>query len=198
MYGDQRRDLIEDQPLMLESSLTSHAAYPISKLGQESIALGFWHKHQIPSVVLRLFNTVGKNQLSWYGMVIPRFLHQALHNEDITVFGNGEQSRSFCDVRDTVHLINLLAENPASVGEIVNVGNNQEISINELAAMIKHASESQSSIVHIPFETAYHNDSILITARKPSLDKLMSLTSYTFQWDIERTIGDIILSKKTI
>lgn len=196
VYGDQHRELKETSPITMEGSTTSHAAYTISKLSQESIALAFWHKHQIPCIVLRFFNTVGKNQLSRYGMVIPRFIKQALQGENITVFGDGTQKRAFCDVRDSINLITLLANNPVSIGEVVNVGNNAEISINDLALLIKKITASQSSLTYTPFETAYDNDYMKITERKPSLDKLIKFTNYTYQWNIEKTIEDIVASKK--
>jgi len=196
VYGDQHRELKETSHITMEGSQTSHAAYAISKLSQESIALAFWHKHQLPCIVLRLFNTVGKNQLSRYGMVIPRFIKQALHHENITIFGDGTQKRAFCDVRDSVNLITLLANNPASIGEIVNVGNDVEISINDLAKLIKKVTASQSSLTYTPFEVAYHNDYMKITERKPSIEKLIGLTNYTYQWNIEKTIEDIVESKK--
>lgn len=196
VYGNQHIALSETSPLILEGSLTSHAAYAISKLAQESIALAFWHKYEVPCIVLRIFNTVGRNQRGRYGMVIPRLINQALANEDITVFGDGTQRRAFCNVKDSVNLINLLAENPHSIGQIVNVGNAEELNINTLAQLIKQISASPSSIVHIPFEEVYKNDVMTITERRPDLTKLISLTHYTHQWAIEKTLSDIISYKK--
>lgn len=191
VYGSQHKAMSEHTPLIVESSVTSHASYVISKLSDESIGLAFWHKHQIPTIILRIFNTVGRNQLSRYGMVVPRLIKQALNNEPITVFGNGKQKRSFCNVEDSVHLIDLLANNPACVGEIVNVGYNEDLTINQLARKVKRICSSQSSIVHIPFNEVYHNDFIYIAERKPDISKLMSLTNYTYRWNIDKTIADI-------
>jgi len=192
VYGDQHKKLSETSALILEGSNTSHASYAIAKLSEESIALAFWHKCQIPCIVLRIFNTVGRNQRSRYGMVIPRLIKQAIHNENITVFGDGTQKRAFCNVNDTVNLIELLANNPECVGQIVNVGNNEELCINDLAALIRKISLSQSSIVHVPFEEVYHNDVMNITERCPNLTRLMHFTHYRHQWTIEKTISDIV------
>jgi UDP-glucose 4-epimerase len=191
VYGSQHQDMSEHHPLIIESSVTSHASYLISKLSDESIALAFWHKHQIPTIVLRIFNTIGRNQLGRYGMVVPRLIKQALRNEPITVFGDGKQRRSFCNVEDSVHLIDLLANNPACIGEIVNLGYNEDLSINELAKKVKRICASKASIVHIPFEEVYHRDFIYIAKRKPDITKLLSFTNYTFQWNIDKTIADI-------
>ncbi len=191
VYGNQHQDLHEGLPLILENTQTNHAAYAISKLCDESIAMAFWHKFQIPTITLRIFNTVGRNQLSRYGMVLPRLIKQAMSNENITVFGDGTQRRSFCNVIDTVNLIDLLANNPHAVGEVVNVGNNEEISINSLAIKIKELCASHSSITHIPFEEVYHHEYMHITERKPDLTKLLSLTPYTYQWNLEQTIIDM-------
>lgn len=191
VYGSQHKDLSENTPLIIESSVTSHAAYAISKLSDESIAMAFWHKFQIPSIVLRIFNTVGRNQLSRYGMVLPRLIKQALNNEPITVFGDGNQRRAFCNVNDSVRLLDLLATNPACVGEIINVGYDEDISINELANTIKTICHSKSEIVHIPFEEVYHNDFMHIEERKPDISKLLKFTKYHFQWNNDKTIADI-------
>ncbi|WP_078061459.1 NAD-dependent epimerase/dehydratase family protein [Legionella saoudiensis] len=198
VYGNQHKTMSENTPLIIESSITSHASYVISKLSDESIGLSFWHKHQIPTIILRLFNTVGRNQLSRYGMVVPRLIKQALHNDPITVFGDGTQKRSFCNVEDSVNLIDRLANNSASVGEIVNVGFNEDISINTLAKKIKKICTSQSTITHIPFSEVYHNDFIYIADRKPDISKLLRLTHYTYKWNIDTTIADIAAYFKQI
>ena len=192
VYGSQHKLLDEESALILESSALNHAAYAISKLSDESIALAFWHKHLIPTIVLRIFNTVGRNQLSRYGMVIPRFIKQAINNQDITVFGDGAQRRSFCNVKDSINLIELLAENPDSIGEIINLGYDEDISVNDLAEKIKTLANSKSNIVHIPFEEAYRHESLHIYERKPDLTKLLKLTQYQYQWNLDKTIKDII------
>lgn len=191
VYGNQHQELEETTPIILENTFTNHSAYAISKLSDESIAMAFWHKRQIPCIVFRIFNTVGRNQLSRYGMVLPRLINQALKNDDITVFGDGTQRRSFCNVNDTVQLMNLVAENPACVGEIINLGNNEDLSINDLALRIKQICLSESSIVHIPFEKVYQHEYMYIAERKPDLTKLLQFTHYTYQWDIDKTIREL-------
>ncbi|MBA2648689.1 MAG: NAD-dependent epimerase/dehydratase family protein [Legionella sp.] len=196
VYGNQHNELSENSPLIVENTFTNHSAYAISKLSDESIAMAFWHKFQVPCIVLRIFNTVGRNQSSRYGMVLPRLVQQAFHNEPITVFGDGTQRRAFCNINDTVNLMDLLANNKDCIGEIINLGNNEDVCINELALMIKKLGQSSSSILHIPFEKVYHHEYMHIQERRPDLSKLLSFTHYTYQWTIERTIKDLFLYYK--
>lgn len=198
VYGSQHQVLAENTPLIFVNSSANHTAYAISKLCDESIAMAYWHEHQIPSIVLRIFNTIGRNQLSKYGMVVPRFIKQAIKNEDITVFGDGGQIRSFCDIRDSINLMDLLANNPKCVGEVINLGNSEPISINELAELVKRISQSDSSITHLPIDDIYHNGYINIVERTPNLTKLLSYTHYKYQWTLEKTIKDIVDYERTI
>lgn len=191
VYGNQHQLLSETTPVLVENTFTNHAAYAISKLSDESIAMAYWHKLQIPTIVFRIFNTVGKKQLSRYGMVLPRLISQAMQHQDMTVFGDGTQRRSFCNVNDTVALMDLVARNPACVGEIINLGNNDDISINDLALKIKKICASESRIVRIPFEEVYQHEYMYIAERKPDLTKLLGFTHYTYQWDLDKTILDI-------
>lgn len=191
IYGDQTGELDETSSLIINNTVTNHSVYTVSKLGLESIAMAFWHKHQLPCIILRIFNTIGRHQSSRYGMVLPRFIKQAKNNNDITVFGDGSQSRSFCNVSDTINLIELLSTNPLTVGEVVNVGNNLEITINDLAVKVKSLCKSKSSIIHVPFEKVYHNENLAIHRRRPGLTKLLSLTHYKYQWSLEKTILDL-------
>jgi UDP-glucose 4-epimerase len=125
-------------------------------------------------------------------MVLPRFIAQALRGEPLTVYGDGTQTRSFCDVRDTVAALDALASNPASGGEIVNVGNNREISILDLAKLVIQTAESTSKVRKIPYLQAYGEDFEDITHRRPALDKLFGLTGFRHMWTLEETVQDLL------
>jgi UDP-glucose 4-epimerase len=125
-------------------------------------------------------------------MVVPRFVRQAVLGEPITVFGDGNQKRCFCDVRDTVVMLDLLARNRKSFGEVINVGNYQEVSISELAERVKWLANSSSEIRYISYQQAYGTDYADIMHRRPSMRKLLSLTDMQFQWPLNQTLLDLI------
>lgn len=195
VYGNQKGYLSESTSLIIENSAKSHAAYSISKMCNESMAIAYYQKYAIPCVVARIFNTIGPSQTGRYGMVVPRFIEQALQNKPITIFDTGEQKRSFCDVRDTVRLFNALADNPKSIGQIINVGNAQYISINELANTIKKVLNSNSQIVYLPYDKAYDSGYIAIQERQIDTTKLFSLADYRPQFNLTDTIADIAKQK---
>src|SRR6202030_3889159 len=114
-----------------------------------------WKEKKLPVIVVRLFNTVGPRQTGRYGMVLPNFVKSALDNTAISVYGNGKQSRCFCDVRDTVEGLIRLMDTDRSVGEVVNVGNTEEITIEGLALKVKERTRSRSNIAYIPYDQAY-------------------------------------------
>src|SRR5262249_41096084 len=136
VYGPHTKALSENTNLIIEASAKNRWHYAVSKLADESFTLAFHHKFNMAITAIRLFNTIGPRQIGRYGMVVPRFIKQAVNNEPITVFGNGNQTRSFCDVRDTVIMLDKLAENEKSIGEIINVGNDHEITIKGLALLV--------------------------------------------------------------
>ena len=196
VYGNQAGLLTEKSPLILANSFKNQAAYAISKLCSESIALSYFDLWKLPCVVLRIFNTIGFNQTGQYGMVLARFVKQALNNEDITIFGDGKQKRAFCDVRDLVNLIEVVASNPEAIGQIVNIGNNRVISMMALAKLVKEMSDSESNLVYVPLKDVYDNEDLFIKERKPDLAKLLSYTDYHFQWTLEKTLKDLICYEK--
>jgi UDP-glucose 4-epimerase len=154
-------------------------------------------KSGIKVVIARLFNTIGPHQVGRYGMVVPSFIEQAINGLPISVYGGGQQTRSFCDVRDTIVALDLLGSNPRANGEIVNVGNDREISIQGLAEMVIARSNSQSSIEHISYEDAYGVDFEDITHRRPDISKLKVLTGYSPKWSLEESLDTLIrLAKK--
>lgn len=169
-------------------------SYPVSKLVDEVMCLAYAKEEGLDCTIARLFNTIGVHQSSRYGMVVPTFVEQALNNNPITVHGTGLQTRSFCSVHDTVQLLNSLLDNPKSKSEIVNIGNDKECSINELAKMVKERTQSQSEIVHISYQEAYGIDFIDVQRRKPNLEKMHRLTGYKPKWTLEQTIDETIES----
>ncbi|MCG7201202.1 NAD-dependent epimerase/dehydratase family protein [Marinobacter pelagius] len=194
VYGPHTEPrLTEDDSLIIQSGAPLRWNYAISKLADEGFGLAYAREHNIRVIIARFFNTVGPRQTGRYGMVVPRFVRKAVANEPITVFGDGEQSRSFCDVRDTVVALDRLASMPdLPNGEIVNVGSDREISINELARLVIECAGSRSTIDHIPYREAYGAEFEDIRHRRPSLDKLRRLTGFEHAWTLEETLKDLI------
>jgi UDP-glucose 4-epimerase len=168
----------EDADLVLGPTSKGRWSYAASKALDEFLALSFWKEKKLPVVVARFFNTVGPRQTGRYGMVLPNFVRQALASEPITVYGSGGQSRCFCDVRDCVQAVLRLVGNDQAVGEVVNIGSTEEVSIEDLAGLVKQRSKSSSPITHIPYDQAYEPGFEDMPRRVPSLDKLEQLTGF--------------------
>jgi len=145
----------EDADLVLGPTTKGRWSYAASKALDEFLALSYWKEKKLPVIVVRLFNTVGPRQTGRYGMVLPNFVKAALDGKPISVYGDGRQSRCFCDVRDTVEALTRLIDTPRSVGEVVNVGNTEEISIEGLAQKVKERTGSFSPIEYVPYDQAY-------------------------------------------
>ena len=168
----------EDADLVLGPTTKSRWSYAASKALDEFLALSYWKERKQPVKIARFFNTVGPRQTGRYGMVLPNFVRQALAGEPITVYGSGKQSRCFCDVRDSVEsLIRLLATDQ-SIGEVVNIGTDQEVTIERLAHLVKERTESNSTITFVPYDQAYEPGFEDMPRRVPSLDKLEKLTGF--------------------
>ena len=180
----------EDADLVLGPSDKHRWAYACSKLIDEFLALAYWKERKLPVVIVRLFNTVGPRQTGQYGMVIPNFVRQALSGHPITVFGDGNQSRSFTYVGDVVRAVIALIDEPGAVGQVFNIGNGEEISIGALAERIKVLTGSSSNIVRIPYEQAYEQGFEDMPRRVPDISKIRALVGY------EPTVGlDEILAR---
>ncbi|HEX2548461.1 MAG TPA: GDP-mannose 4,6-dehydratase [Gammaproteobacteria bacterium] len=193
VYGHIQKSLLcESDDLNIHSISHPLCGYAISKISSEVMSMTYHRLYNMPITVLRLFNTVGPRQTGCYGMVVPRFIEEAIANEPIIVYGDGLQTRSFCDVRDTLVALDLLANNPKSIGEIVNVGNDREISINNLAYLIKRTLHSNSEVLHISYEKAYGKKFEDIKKRKPDITKLKKLTGFKPKWTLENTIADLM------
>jgi len=173
---------------------------PTTKGLDEFLALSYWRERKVPVIVVRLFNTVGPRQTGRYGMVLPNFVKQALDNAPITVYGSGTQSRCFCDVRDTVQALMRLMDTDRSVGEVVNIGNTEEISIGDLAHTVRERTASSSPITYVPYDQAYEPGFEDMMRRVPSVEKLHALTGFRPQTKLGEIIDRVALhlsEKKT-
>jgi UDP-glucose 4-epimerase len=168
----------EDADLVLGPTTKGRWSYAASKALDEFLALSYWKEKKLPVIVVRFFNTVGPRQTGRYGMVVPTFVKSALDNSAITVYGSGKQSRCFCDVRDTVEAVIRLIDTDRSVGEVINIGNTEEITIEDLAKAVKHRTGSSSPIEYIPYDQAYEPGFEDMMRRVPSVDKLHRLTGF--------------------
>ena len=186
----------EDADLVLGSTKQHRWAYACSKALDEFLALAYWKERQLPVIVVRLFNTVGPRQSGRYGMVIPNFVRQALAGEPITVFGPGTQSRSFGYVGDVVRGMIALSTEPKAVGHVFNLGNNQEITIQELADLIKTMTASPSKIITIPYEKAYESGFEDMPRRVPDLTKAKELINFEPRTQLRDTLSLIIESQR--
>lgn len=168
----------EDADLVLGPTTKGRWSYAASKALDEFLALSYWKEKKLPVIVVRLFNTVGPRQTGRYGMVLPNFVKRALDREAIHVYGDGKQSRCFCDVRDTVEGLIRLMDTDRAIGEVVNVGNTEEITIEGLAERVKQRTNSSSPIEFIPYDQAYEPGFEDMMRRVPCVDKLHSLTGF--------------------
>jgi UDP-glucose 4-epimerase len=181
----------EDADLVLGPTTKGRWSYAASKALDEFLALSYWKEKKLPVIVVRFFNTVGPRQTGRYGMVLPNFVQRALKNEAIEVYGDGQQSRCFCDVRDTVEgLLRLFALEQA-IGEVINIGNTEEITIENLAQLVKQRTDSSSSINFIPYDQAYEPGFEDMMRRVPSIDKLHSLTGFRPQTSLAEIIDRV-------
>lgn len=193
VYGFNEKDsFAETDNIVLPSAGRLRWAYAVTKLADEFLAFSYARKYGLNIVVVRLFNTIGPNQVGHYGMVVPSFVKQAINNEALSVYGEGRQTRSFCDVRDTVVALDRLAGCPEAWGEVVNVGNDQEISIRDLADLIVQRAHSASSLQFISYKEAYGEEFEDVTHRRPVLNKLRALTCFTPTWTLEETLDNLI------
>ena len=182
----------EDSDLVLGPTPKHRWAYACSKAIDEFLALAYWKERKLPVVIVRFFNTVGPRQTGTYGMVIPNFVRQALAGEPITVFGDGTQSRSFSHVRDIVGaLIKLMAE-PKAIGEVINIGNVEEVTMSDLAERVRRLSGSTSTIKRIPYDEAYESGFEDMPRRVPDLTKVKALIGYEPKYSLDDILLEVI------
>src|SRR5689334_11076889 len=168
----------EDSDLVMGPTPKHRWAYACSKAIDEFLALAYWKERKLPVIIVRFFNTVGPRQTGQYGMVIPNFVRQALAGEPITVFGDGTQSRSFTHVTDVVGALLKLVDEPAAVGQVVNIGNTEEIAIGALAMRVRELARSKSIIKFIPYDEAYESGFEDMPRRVPDLSKAEKMIGY--------------------
>jgi UDP-glucose 4-epimerase len=179
----------EDSDLVMGPPAKHRWAYACSKAIDEFLAVAYWKERQLPVIIVRFFNTVGPRQTGRYGMVIPNFVRQALAGEPITVFGDGKQSRSFTHVADVVDALLKLIQEPKAIGEVINIGNPQEVTICELAERVRTLTGSQSAITFVPYDEAYESGFEDMPRRLPDLTKVTRLIGYAPR----NTLDDILV-----
>lgn len=192
MNGDSCSTLSEDTDRLMGATTKRRWAYACSKTLDEFLALAYHEEKKLPVIVARLFNTVGARQTGQYGMVVPNFVQKALIGKPIIVYGDGSQSRSFTHVSDVVEaLIRLMAE-PRAVGQVINVGGCEEVTIEDLALLVKEMTGSQSEIEHIPYEKAYGPGFEDMQRRCPDISKIRELIGFEPKIDLRGIIRSVI------
>ena len=185
----------EEGDLALGPTSVGRWAYACSKALDEFLAIAYWHEHQLPTVVVRLFNTVGPRQTGRYGMVLPRFVGQALTDRPLTVYGDGTQRRCFIHVSDVVSALADLMTHEEAHGEVFNVGSQEEIAIRDLAYRVLALTQSTSEVTLIPFDEAYPGGFEDMHRRIPDIAKVQALTGWRPTMSLERIITDIVASQ---
>ena len=179
----------EDSDLVLGPTPKHRWAYACSKAIDEFLALAYWKERRLPVIIVRFFNTVGPRQTGQYGMVIPNFVRQALAGEPLTVFGDGTQRRAFTHVADVVAALLKLVAEPKAIGQVINIGTTQEVTILKLAERVRELSGSQSAITLIPYDEAYESGFEDMPRRVPDLTKITEMIGYT----TKHTLDDILV-----
>ena len=192
VYGKNiSNSLKESDDRILGSPITLRWSYSEAKAIDESLAYAYFIEKQLETRIVRFFNTVGPRQLGAYGMVVPRFIESALGNKPITIYGDGNQTRCFAHVYDVIDAVISVAFSGNTVGKVVNIGNNFEISINNLASKIIAETDSMSTIVHIPYEKAYGSGFEDMERRVPDISLISQLVGWKPQRDLSTIIADI-------
>jgi UDP-glucose 4-epimerase len=193
IYGKNGRGPLHEQSeRVLGSTATTRWSYSTSKAFGEILAFGYHNDVGAENIIVRLFNTVGPRQAGQYGMVLPRFVSQALAGEDLTVYGDGTQSRCFCHVNDTVRALLSLIETEGAVGDVFNVGSTEEIGIEALARRVIERTRSTSAIRYVPLEEAYEPGFEEVSHRKPVTSKLTAATGWNPRHTIDDSIDDVV------
>ena len=182
----------EDGNLVMGATTKGRWSYACSKAIDEFLALAYWREKKLPTVVVRLFNTVGPRQTGQYGMVIPTFVRQALSGRPITVYGDGKQSRCFGYVGDIVGALIKLMDHKDAVGNVFNIGSNEEISILQLAQRVKELTQSKSEIVFVPYDEAYEEGFEDMPRRVPDISKIHNLVGFQPQMGLDGILETVI------
>jgi len=197
VYGKSTKyPFTEDDDVVYGPTTKTRWSYACSKAIDEFLGLAYHNTQNLPVVIARLFNTIGPRQTGRYGMVLPRFVDQALHGEAITVFGDGRQTRCFADVSDVVRAMLLLVDHPAAIGQVFNVGNPEEVAIGDLARLVKKLSGSDSEIRFIPYDEAYEPGFEDMQRRIPDIGKIFRLVGYKPKLKLREIIARVIESRR--
>jgi UDP-glucose 4-epimerase len=192
MDGENASLLLEDTDRLMGSTTKRRWAYACSKALDEFLALAYYEEKKLPVIIARLFNTVGPRQTGQYGMVIPNFVQKALIDKPITVYGDGSQSRSFTYIADVVDVLIKLMLEPEAVGTIFNVGNEEEVTIKDLALMVKEMTGSLSEIEYISYEKAYGPGYEDMQRRCPDITRLKNFMNFKPKTDLKGIIQSVI------
>ena len=182
----------EDSDLVMGPTPKHRWAYACSKAIDEFLALAYWKERKLPVIIVRFFNTVGPRQTGQYGMVIPNFVQQALAGKPITVFGDGRQQRSFTHVADVVGALLKLVNEPKAIGQVINLGNTEEVTIQRLAERVRELSGSASPIVLIPYDEAYESGFEDMPRRVPDLSKAEAMIGYKTRFTLDDILTQVI------
>ena len=192
VYGKNTSDsLHEDDNRILGSPLMLRWSYSQAKAIDETLAYAYWEEKKLPTRIVRFFNTVGPRQLGAYGMVVPRFVAAALDNEEITIYGDGNQTRCFGHVADIIDALVSVANSDKTIGTVVNIGNDEEISIYDLAEKIIEMTGSKSKIVYLSYSDAYKSGFEDMERRVPNIERIKKLTGWAPTRNLENIIHDV-------
>ncbi len=193
IYGKNTSDrLTEDQDRILGSPLKSRWSYSEAKAIDEILAYTYWREKGLESVIVRLFNTVGPRQTGSYGMVVPRFVHQALRNEPLTIYGDGNQTRCFCAVTEVVDGIIALSEHPEAFGKVFNLGSTEEVSIRHLADLVVTITGSSSPVEFVSYDIAYEEGFEDMQRRVPAISRANELVGFAPSVGLDDIIRSVI------
>jgi len=182
----------EDGNLVMGATTKGRWSYACSKAIDEFLALAYYREKKLPTVVVRLFNTVGPRQTGQYGMVVPTFVRQALAGRPVTVFGDGTQTRCFCHVSDVAGALVKLMDHPGAVGQVFNIGSDEEVSMNELADRVKARTGSRSEVVRVPYGEAYEEGFEDMPRRVPDVSKAGRLVGFRPTRTLDQILDDVI------
>ena len=182
----------EDSDLVLGPTPKHRWAYACSKAIDEFLALAYWKERKLPVIIVRFFNTVGPRQTGQYGMVIPNFVRQALAGEPITVFGDGTQTRSFTHVSDVVNALLKLVAEPRAIGQVINLGNTDEVTIRALAERVRALARSSSPIKCVPYDETYESGFEDMPRRVPDLTKARNMIGYEPKHGLDEILVQVI------
>ena len=192
VYGKNvSNSLRETDDRVLGSPTTLRWSYSEAKAIDESLAYAYWTERKLPTRIVRFFNTVGPRQVGAYGMVVPRFISAAIKNEPITIYGTGEQTRCFGHVLDVIDAVISVAFSDKTIGKVINIGNDKEISMNDLAKKIIELTGSKSQIIYISYSDAYADGFEDMERRVPNIDLIKSLTGWNPKRSLEEIIKDV-------